>query len=201
MLSHHTFITFITLVLAVLATAGPTALPRQDADLVTFCFQDGSCFQASALAEGCVELPLFSEPFETASLSAPGLECILSVGTGCGGTSVLFNSAGTVNLNSALGLATVGSFICTSDVDIINLCFPSATQDCFQATTITDGCANTPRFGLTFASVSLTTNGTQCTIFEDQDCAGDSASIDEPVVNFDLGTLGLSTVESFSCVD
>ncbi|KAJ7655515.1 hypothetical protein B0H17DRAFT_1338056, partial [Mycena rosella] len=161
--------TLVALVLAVLANAGPTVLPRQDADLVMFCCQDGSCVQESALAsvaEGCVDLPSFSEPFETASLSAPGLECILSASRGCPGTSVLFNSAGTINLNTALGLTTVGSFICTSDVDIINLCWPSATQDCFQATTVTDGCANTRLFSTAFASVSLTTNGTQCTIFE-----------------------------------
>ncbi|KAJ7490856.1 hypothetical protein FB451DRAFT_1552450 [Mycena latifolia] len=195
--------TFLTLFLAALVTAGPTILPRDD-DLATFCFQDGSCFQASAVPDGCVDLPLFSESFETASLSAPGLECILSPDRGCvgntGGSGILFNSAGTVDL-STLGLSTVASFICTSDVDTINLCFPSTTQDCFQATTVTDGCANVRRFSQSFTSVSLTTTGTQCTLFEDPDCAGDSASIAEPSVTLDLSSLGLSNVKSFSCVN
>ncbi|KAJ6532835.1 hypothetical protein DFH09DRAFT_1181723 [Mycena vulgaris] len=196
--------TFVTFVLAALATAGPTILPRDD-DLVNFCFPDSSCFQASALPDGCVDLPLFSESFETASLSAPGLECILSPDRGCTGNNeasgVLLNSAGTVNLSSALGLSTVASFICTPDVDVINLCWPRAVQDCFQATTVTDGCANVRRFSESFTSVSLTTTGTQCTIFEDPDCTGNSAFIAEPSVAFDLGSLSLSNVQSFSCVN
>jgi hypothetical protein len=86
--------TFVTLVLAASAAAGPTTIVspsflavflglklvqlRRDDDLATFCFEDDNCFQAGALPQGCVDLPLFSVPFETASLSAPGLECILS---------------------------------------------------------------------------------------------------------------------------
>ncbi|KAJ7127674.1 hypothetical protein C8R44DRAFT_979343 [Mycena epipterygia] len=197
--------TFVTLVLAVLATAGPTMLRRDD-DLATFCFQDGSCFQASALANGCVDLPLFSQSFETASLSAPGLECTLSPDRGCVGngafnSGILLNSAGTVNLQSDLGLSTVASFICTSDVDLLNLCFASATQDCFQATTVTDGCANVRLFSDAFTTVSLTTTGSQCTLFQDPDCTGNSTFVAEPVVTFDLGSLGLSNVRSFSCTN
>ncbi|KAJ6626499.1 hypothetical protein B0H10DRAFT_1998632 [Mycena sp. CBHHK59/15] len=195
--------TFFTLVLATLATAGPTILPRDD-DLVTFCFPDNNCFQASALPNGCVDLPLFSESFETASLSAPGLECILSPDRGCVGNSgssgILLNSAGTVEL-SALGLTTVESFLCTPDVDLINLCFPAAGQNCYQATTITNGCANVPRFSESFASTSLTTSGTRCTLFEDPECTGDSAVIMEASITIDLGSLGLSNVGSFSCVN
>jgi hypothetical protein len=82
-----------------------------------------------------------------------------------GGSGILLNSAGTVDLTT-LGISDVKSFLCTSDVNVINLCFPSATQDCFQATTVTDGCANVRLFSRAFASVSLTTAGTQCTLYQ-----------------------------------
>ncbi|KAJ7081183.1 hypothetical protein B0H15DRAFT_855313 [Mycena belliarum] len=192
----------VTFVLAVLVTAVPTILSRGDSDLVSFCFADGSCFDASAIPEGCVDLPLFSQDFKTASLSTTGgIECILSEARGCPGTSVLFGSAGTVDLSSALGLSTVGSFICTSDVDTINLCWPSDVQNCFQGSTVTDGCSNTPRFSTAFSSVSLTTAGTQCTLFEDPDCSGSSAVVAEPTSSVELAPLGLSNVQSFSCVN
>ncbi|KAJ7272425.1 hypothetical protein C8J57DRAFT_1318747 [Mycena rebaudengoi] len=196
--------TFVTLVLAASAAAGPTTILRRDDDLATFCFEDDNCFQAGALPQGCVDLPLFSVPFETASLSAPGLECILSPERGCvgniGGSGILLNSAGTVDLTT-LGISDVKSFLCTSDVNVINLCFPSATQDCFQATTVTDGCANVRLFSRAFASVSLTTAGTQCTLYQDRDCTGDSSFIAEPSVTFDLDSMGLTNVASFACIN
>ncbi|KAJ7026935.1 hypothetical protein C8F04DRAFT_100384 [Mycena alexandri] len=194
--------TFVTLLLAALAIAGPTTSPRDDG-LVTFCFLNGSCFQSSAVPNGqCVDLPLFSE-METASVSAPGVECILSPDRGCTGntglTGVLLNSAGTVQL-SALGLSNVESFLCTSDVDLINLCFSTVSEGCYQATTVTNGCANLPLFSETFASTSLTTNGTECTLFENPDCAGGvSTVITEASVSIDLGSVGLNNVGSFSC--
>ncbi|KAJ7703534.1 hypothetical protein B0H17DRAFT_1040722 [Mycena rosella] len=195
--------TFFTLLLAALTNAA-AIFPRDD-DLVTFCFSENSCFQASVLPDaGCTDLPLFSESFATASLSAPGLECILSPDRGCLGntglTGILSNSAGTVEL-SALGLTNVASFLCTPDVDLINLCFPTVTEGCYQATTITDGCANLPRISEPFVSASLTTSGTNCTLFEDADCAGASTVVAEALVTVDLGPLGLSNVGSISCLD
>ncbi|KAJ6470867.1 hypothetical protein C8R45DRAFT_1104570 [Mycena sanguinolenta] len=178
--------TFLALALASITSAGPL-IPLDD-ELVSFCFSDGSCFQASAVPDGCVDLPLFSQNFTTASLSASGLECILSSERECLGSSgILFDYAGTVEL-STLGLPTVASFICTSDVDLLNLCFADiATEGCFQAER--------------FASISLTTAGTQCTVFEDADCAGDSAVIDEASTAVDLASLDLSNVASWSCVN
>ncbi|KAJ7219803.1 hypothetical protein B0H12DRAFT_1078535 [Mycena haematopus] len=195
--------TFLALALVSLTSAGP--ITSRDDQLATFCWSDESCFQASAVPAGCVDLPLFSQNFTTASLSAPGLECILSPEREClgntGFTGILFDSAGTVEL-STLGIPTVASFICTSDVDLLNLCFPdTTTEGCFQATTVTDGCANAPRFSEAFARISLTTSGTQCTVFEDFDCAGDSAVIDEALTNVELNSLGLSNVASWSCVN
>ncbi|KAJ6464740.1 hypothetical protein C8R47DRAFT_1155737 [Mycena vitilis] len=79
MMFKPTFLT-LDLAFAALAIAGPTStlLPRDDG-LATFCFSDDSCFQAAASADGgCIDLPLFSKSFQTASLSAPGLECLLS---------------------------------------------------------------------------------------------------------------------------
>ncbi|KAJ7131897.1 hypothetical protein C8R43DRAFT_1024136 [Mycena crocata] len=196
--------TFISLVLASLATAGPTVLPRDD-DLVTFCQADGSCFQASAAIDaGCVDLPLFSENFTTASLSAPGVECLLSANRECSDNrlpAILLNSAGTADL-SDLGLSTVGSFLCTSDVDLINLCTAAdANLGCFQASTVTNGCANLPRISQSFVSAALTTGDTECTVFEDADCAGASAVVTEPSVTVEVGPLGLSTIGSVSCVN
>ncbi|KAJ7187143.1 hypothetical protein C8R46DRAFT_1059001 [Mycena filopes] len=200
MFSTSTFLT--TLVLAAAATAGPTLLSRDDG-LATFCFADSSCFQASAVPAGCVDLPLFSQSFQTASLSAPGVECILSPERGCTGntglTGILSNAAGTVQL-STLGVSTVASFLCTPDADLINLCFPAA-GDCYQATTITNGCANLPRFSDAFTSTSLTTVGTECTLFEEPDCAGASAVVSEASVSTDLGSIGLDNVGSFSCTN
>ncbi|KAJ7454618.1 hypothetical protein B0H11DRAFT_2244895 [Mycena galericulata] len=128
--------TFVTLVLAAFAAAGPATsvvgfsavlvglwslythsqLARVDG-LVTFCFPDGSCFKAAASdSAGCVDLPSFSKNFKTASVSAPGLECILSPKRGCVGSPFLppfvLNTSGTVEL-STLGLTTVASFLCT----------------------------------------------------------------------------------------
>ncbi|KAJ7473638.1 hypothetical protein B0H11DRAFT_2036677 [Mycena galericulata] len=198
--------TFVTLVLAAFATAGPTtSILTRDDGLVTFCFPDGSCFQAAASdSAGCVDLPLFSENFETASVSAPGLECILSPKRGCVGSPFLppfvLDNSGTVEL-STLGLNTVASFLCTSDVDLINLCFTNSTLGCYQASTVTNGCSDLPRFSsdLTFGSIFLTTPGTQCTVFQEPDCAGDSAPVSDALVTTALSTLGLSNVESFSC--
>ncbi|KAJ7727227.1 hypothetical protein B0H16DRAFT_1779657 [Mycena metata] len=184
--------TLVTILLAALAIAGPTISTRDDDGLVTFCFLNGSCFQSSAVPDGqCVDLPLFSE-METASVSAPGVECILSPDRGCTGntglTGVLLNSAGTVEL-SALGLSNVESYLCTSDVDLINLCFPTASEGCYQTTTVTNGCANLPLFSETFASTLLTTNGTECTLFENPDCAGVSTVITEALVDINQKTL------------
>ncbi|KAF9062315.1 hypothetical protein BDP27DRAFT_1428020 [Rhodocollybia butyracea] len=67
--------TFINLVVAASAIAGPPNLSRQEpvTNLVTFCFSEGLCFQESVNLEiGCVDLPEFNEPIETASLSATG---------------------------------------------------------------------------------------------------------------------------------
>ncbi|KAJ6537837.1 hypothetical protein B0H19DRAFT_1270236 [Mycena capillaripes] len=180
--------TFVTLVLAVFATAKPTPsiLPREDG-LVTFCFENGSCFESTAsYSAGCVDLPLFSE-MVTVSVTAPGLECILSPEHGC---------------LSTLGLTNVESFLCTSDVDLINICFSNTTLGCLQEFTNTDGCANLPRFSsdLTFGSVFLTTPGTECTIFQDADCAGNSAPVADALTTIEVSSLGLSNVESFSCV-
>ncbi|KAJ7346225.1 hypothetical protein DFH08DRAFT_937503 [Mycena albidolilacea] len=209
--------TFVTLILAAFATAKPTTnivspfvragflLPRDDG-LVTFCFADGSCFQAAASdSAGCVDLPLFSDNFVTASVSASGIECILSPERGCVGSPFLppfvLDTSGTVEL-STLGLPTVASFLCTSDIDLINLCFSNTTLGCFQASTKIDGCSNLPQFSsdLTFGSVFLTTPGTECTLFQDSDCAGDSAPFANALVTTAVSSLGLSNVESFSCV-
>jgi hypothetical protein len=90
---------------------------------------------------------------------------------GCVGSPFLppfvLDTSGTVEL-STLGLPTVASFLCTSDVDLINLCFSNTTLGCFQALTKTDGCSNLPQFSsdLTFGSVFLTTPGTECTLFQ-----------------------------------
>ncbi|KAJ7610614.1 hypothetical protein DFH06DRAFT_1485487 [Mycena polygramma] len=195
--------TFLTLAVAALAIAGPThtVLPRDDG-LATFCFSDDSCFQAAASADsGCVDLPLFNDSFQTASLSAPGLECLLSPERGCVGSNlpgILLDTAGTVELSS-LGLNTVASFLCTPDADLLNLCFPDVTQGCYQATTVTNGCSNLPRFGDAFASTLLTTPGTKCTLFDQPDCAGDSAVLAEALITTELSSLGLSNVQSFSC--
>ncbi|KAJ7219714.1 hypothetical protein B0H12DRAFT_316666 [Mycena haematopus] len=90
--------TFLALALVSLTSAGP--ITSRDDQLATFCWSDESCFQASAVPAGCVDLPLFSQNFTTASLSAPGLECILSPEREClgntGFTGILFDSAGTV---------------------------------------------------------------------------------------------------------
>ncbi|KAJ7908963.1 hypothetical protein B0H13DRAFT_647937 [Mycena leptocephala] len=198
--------TFITLLLAAFATAGPTtSILARDDGLVTFCFLDGTCFEAAASdSAGCVDLPLFSE-MQTVSVSAPGLECILSPERGCVGSPFLppfvLDTSGTVEL-STLGLDNVESFLCTSDVDLINLCFTNTTLGCYQATTVTDGCAGLPRFSadLTFKSIFLTTPGTECTLFQEPDCSGNSAPAGDALVTTDLSTLGLSNVESFSCV-
>ncbi|KAJ6537831.1 hypothetical protein B0H19DRAFT_1180995 [Mycena capillaripes] len=198
--------TFVTLVLAAFATAKPTPsiLPREDG-LVTFCFENGSCFESTASdSAGCVDLPLFSE-MVTVSVNAPGLECILSPERGCVGSPFLppfvLDTSGTVEL-STLGLTNVESFLCTSDVDLMNLCFSNTTLGCLQEPTNTDGCANLPRFSsdLTFGSVFLTTPGTECTIFQDADCAGNSAPVADALTTIEVSSLGLSNVESFSCV-
>ncbi|KAJ7494030.1 hypothetical protein FB451DRAFT_1164901 [Mycena latifolia] len=197
--------TSVALVLVALATAGPavvsTSIPisARDADLVTFCFSDSSCFQASASVNaGCVDLPEFSETFETGMVSAPGIE---NPGCGAGFNAALFDYAGTVEL-STLGISTVGSYICVPDADLINLCWPASTNlGCFQATTITDGCANLPRFSPAFASVSLTTPGTQCTLFQNPNCTGNSSVVSDPRVDIELSPLGLTNVQSFSCLN
>ncbi|KAJ7624531.1 hypothetical protein FB45DRAFT_1030667 [Roridomyces roridus] len=197
--------TFVTLLLAGFAAAGPVVQARDDG-LVTFCFADGSCFQAAASdSAGCVDLPLFSQNFTTAEVAAPGLECILSPERGCTGSPFLppfvLDGSGTVEL-STLGLPTVASFLCTSDADTLNLCFTNATLGCFQASTSTDGgCSDLPRFSsdLVFGSASVTTAGTQCTLFEEPDCTGTSAPFNS-LATTDLGSLGLSNVESFACV-
>ncbi|KAF8209017.1 hypothetical protein K438DRAFT_1754070 [Mycena galopus ATCC 62051] len=216
-------ITFLALVLASLTSASPTIVRplstsmvkstnlnsiygsqlARDDDLITFCFSEDDCFQASAVPAGCVDLPLFSTPFASASLSASGLECILSPERECvGGTGILFDSTPTVEL-STLGLSTVASFTCTSDADLLTLCFPDTTDGCFQATTITSGCTNAPEFSTAFSTVSSTA-ATQCTVFEqvlcyhrDSDCAGASAVIDDASMTVDLSSLGLSTVASW----
>ncbi|KAE9385157.1 hypothetical protein BT96DRAFT_928927 [Gymnopus androsaceus JB14] len=198
----------VTLVMAAFVIASrPTNLAREetaalDDGLLTFCFPEGDCFQATADPDsGCVDLPLFNESFATASLSATGLECILSPARGCsGGSGILLPAAGTVEL-STLGIANVASFICTPDVDLVNLCWPEVTMGCFQASTITDGCANLTRFTEAFASVYLTTNGTQCTFFQDPGCAGDSGVVTDAEVTINLDTLGISNVESMNCIN
>ncbi|KAJ7819685.1 hypothetical protein B0H14DRAFT_2600438 [Mycena olivaceomarginata] len=129
-------------------------LARDDSDdLVTLCFSEGDCFQASAVPAG---------PFATASLSAPGVECTLSPEPECVGNTglngILSNSARTV-APSTLGLPTVGSFLCTPDADIINLCFPDvAANRCIQASTVTNDCANMRRFSEAFESIQLECN-------------------------------------------
>ncbi|KAJ7105626.1 hypothetical protein C8R44DRAFT_329993 [Mycena epipterygia] len=207
MLFKNTFVpstTFFTLVLASLATAGPALLSRDD-ELVTFCFSEDNCFQASAIPDGCVDLPLFSDSFSTASLAAPGVECLLSPERGCTGNTglpgILFNSAGTVEL-STLGLPTVASFLCTPDADLITLCFADiATEGCFQASTITGaGCTNLPQFSEPFVTASLTTAGTQCALSEAADCSGGASLFDPaPGVTLDLSSINLSNVQSFEC--
>ncbi|KAJ7191971.1 hypothetical protein GGX14DRAFT_596718 [Mycena pura] len=189
--------TFLTFVLTSLATAGPT--------LVIFCFLEDNCFQASAIPDGCVDLPLFSDSFSTASLAAPGVECLLSPERGCtsntGLPAILSNAAGTVEL-STLGLPTVASFLCTPDADLITLCFAVvATEGCFQASTITGtGCTNLPRFSEPFVMASLTTAGTQCALSESADCSGGASLFDPaPLVTLDLSSINLSNVGSFEC--
>ncbi|KAK6981158.1 hypothetical protein R3P38DRAFT_3234645 [Favolaschia claudopus] len=233
---HNTFLprtTFFALLLASLTSAS-AILPTRD-NIVTFCFTEDECFQASADPAGCVDLPLFSTDFTTASLSAPGTECILSPCVssryplilipssllhkhfpksilmmlyyserecdGPGLPAVLFNSAGTVDLNT-LGLPTVASFLCTSDADTLNLCFSDVNgKDCFQASTVTDGCSAPPRFSTPFVGISLTSEGTTCDVFEDEDCSGASAIIDQPSDLVELSSLGLTDVKSFSCTN
>ncbi|KAF7369310.1 hypothetical protein MVEN_00259000 [Mycena venus] len=187
MFSKTTFVpqtTFLALVLASLASAGPTILPRDDSDdLVTFCFSEDNCFQASAIPDGCVDLPLFSDSFLTASLAAPGVECLLSPERGCTGNTglpgILSNSAGTVEL-STLGLPH---------------------QGCFQASTITGaGCTNLPQFNEPFVTASLTTAGTQCALSEAADCSGGASLFDPaPGVTLELSSINLSNVKSFEC--
>ncbi|KAJ6484042.1 hypothetical protein C8R45DRAFT_1000024 [Mycena sanguinolenta] len=192
---------FIALFLAVSVTAKPAFEPRDG--LVTFCSADNSCFEATPNVDiGCVDLPQFSETITTASLTgAPGIECILSPEPECvGGLGLLFNIAGTVEISS-LGISNVESYLCTTDVDIINLCFPELSEGCFQATTVTDGCADLREFSTPFASMSLTTAGTNCTVFEDRDCAGSSAIIAEPSVTIELASVGLNNIQSFSCLN
>ncbi|KAJ7067420.1 hypothetical protein C8F01DRAFT_1228089 [Mycena amicta] len=201
--------TFIALVLASLTSAGPAILPRDDSDdLVTFCFSEDNCFQASAVPAGCVDLPLFSTNFTTATLAAPDTECILSPERGCTGSPFLppfiFDSGGATFTELApLGLPTVASFLCTSSTNLVNVCFPDiATEGCFQGSSLPlGGCGGTPRFGEAFATVSLTTAGQSCTLFDDADCNGNSAVIDQAFTNVDIASLGLSTVESWICVD
>ncbi|KAK6978184.1 hypothetical protein R3P38DRAFT_3235948 [Favolaschia claudopus] len=202
---HNTFLpraTFFALLLASLTSAS-AILPTRD-NIVTFCFTEDECFQASADPAGCVDLPLFSTNFTTASLSAPGTECIVSPERECDGPglpAVLFNSAGTVDL-STLGLPTVASFLCTSDADTLNLCFSDVNgKDCFQASTLTDGCSGPPRFSTPFVGISLTSDGTTCDVFEDEDCSGASAIIDHPSDLVELSSLGLTDVKSFSCTN
>ncbi|KAF9028737.1 hypothetical protein BDP27DRAFT_1410251 [Rhodocollybia butyracea] len=198
--------TFINLVAAALAIAGPPManLARQEpvTDLVTFCFSEGLCFEESINVDvGCVDLPEFNEPVETASLSSTGVECILSPEPSClGGLGILLPTAGTVEI-STLGISTVASYLCTSDVDVVNLCFPEITEGCFQATTVTNGCAGMTEFSIPFVSLLLTTNGTACTFFQDPDCTGPSAFVDEADVTFELDTLGIDNVKSLSCTN
>ncbi|KAF9050903.1 hypothetical protein BDP27DRAFT_1454661 [Rhodocollybia butyracea] len=198
--------TFINLVVAALAVAGPPNLSRQEpvTDLVTFCFSEGDCFQGGVDPDvGCVDLPEFSEPVETASLSSTGVECLLSPEPSCQGSglpAILLPTAGTVEI-STLGLSNVASYLCTSDVDIVNLCFPEVAEGCFQASTVTDGCATLTLFSEAYASLFLTTNGTECTFFQDGECAGPSAFVNEAGVTFELDTLGINNVKSLSCTN
>ncbi|KAF7376950.1 hypothetical protein MSAN_00112800 [Mycena sanguinolenta] len=192
---------FIALFIAASVTAKPALQPRDG--LVTFCSADNGCVKATPNVDiGCVDLPESSETITTASLTgSPGIECILSPEPGClGGLGLLFNDAGTVEISS-LGISNVESYLCTSDVDIINLCFPELSEGCFQSTTVTDGCADLTEFSIPFVSMSLTTAGTNCTVFQDRDCAGPSAVIAEPSVTVELASVGLNNVQSISCVN
>ncbi|KAE9385159.1 hypothetical protein BT96DRAFT_928933 [Gymnopus androsaceus JB14] len=202
----------VTLVMAAFAIAArpthPARFPAPVDGLLTLCFSEDDCLPAIAVDDGvdggCRDLPLFNESFATASLSATGLECILSPDSGCSGntglTGILLPTAGTVEL-SALGITNVASYLCTSDVDTVNLCWPEVTMGCFQATTITNGCGDLTRFSVAYASVYLTTNGTQCTFFQDDGCAGPSAVVTEAEVTIDLDTLGINNVMSLNCTN
>jgi len=199
----------VALVMAAFAKAArPTNSARFPAPvdgLLTLCFSEDDCLPAIAVDDGvdggCHDLPSFNESFASASLSATGLECILSPESGClGGFAVLLPTAGTVEI-SALGIINVASYLCTSDVDVVDFCWPEVTMGCFQSSTITKGCANLTRFTEAFASVLLTTNGTQCTFFQDPGCAGPSGLVTEASVTIDLDTLGMSNVMSMNCIN
>ncbi|KAJ7866840.1 hypothetical protein B0H14DRAFT_2573264 [Mycena olivaceomarginata] len=131
-----------------------------------------------------VYLHLFSRPFATASLSAPGVECTLSPELECVGNPglncILSNSARTV-------APTPPSAPSSAPLTLLP-----------RPSTVTNGCADVRRFSEAFASISLTTAGTQCTVFKDSDCAGASAFVEDASVSVDLGAVGLSNIGSFS---
>ncbi|KAJ7577268.1 hypothetical protein C8J56DRAFT_971463 [Mycena floridula] len=192
---------FIHLGLPALVIAGPTILARttSDDDLVTLCFSADDCFQASAIPDGCVDLPLFGISFETASLSASGIQCSLFVERECAGASGLLSESGVTVELSTLGLSTVASIAChgPSD-DLATFCISEG--NCFQASAIPSGCVSLPKFNEAFQTASLSAQGFECSVFQDSSCGGNTGLLTNSAGTVQLSTLGLSTVESFSCI-
>ncbi|KAF7359668.1 hypothetical protein MVEN_00690900 [Mycena venus] len=200
--------TVISPFLAVIVSAGPTSLALEerstsDDNLVTFCFSEDSCFQASSIPDGCSDLPLFGDDFQTASLSASGIQCSLFVDRECLGASGIISQDGATVQLGTLGLSTVASFVCYGpEDDLITFC-PSEGI-CGLASAIPNGCVDLDLpvlNGQPVANVTLSAPGFECNLFQDLACSGKTVVVSQSASSgVELSTLGLSNTLSMSCI-